>query len=230
MSVGVSSLVIRSVEEDPLSLAASRTGAEGAVSTVSMVTVVPPRGRPRLPATSVAVVVNVWSPSTLVLEVSEYVVPVVVTVPTCVPPTHRVTMARDSLAPVNVGVVSLVIWSLEEDPVSLAAVSAGSDGATGATVSIVTVSVKDADERFPAASATRTVIACTPSANALEVTVVVVLLPTSTPPASSVPLTAPAGKAIVYVGVVSKVMLSVLDRPLSLAAERFGAAGVEGAV
>ena len=70
--------------------------------------------------------------------------------------------------PVNVGVVSLVIRSLEDDPVSLAASSTGAEGAAGAMVSIVTVSVEDGAERFPAASQTRAVIACTPFANALD--------------------------------------------------------------
>ena len=64
---------------------------------------------------------------------------------------------------------------------SLAAVSAGAEGAAGATVSIVTVSVKDAEERFPAVSMARAVIAYTPSANAPAVTVELVLLPTATP-------------------------------------------------
>ncbi len=125
---------------------------------------------PRLPATSVAVVVNVWSPFDLVLEVTEYVALVVVMVPTCTPSTRKVTMARDSFVPVNVGVVSLVIRSLEDEPVSLAGSSAGAEGAAGAIVSIVTAAPEDVAEMFPAASETRVVITCTPSANALDVT------------------------------------------------------------
>ena len=136
-----------------------------------MVTVVPPETGPRLPATSVAVVVKVWLPLALATEVTEYVAPVVVTEPTCVPPTHSVTIARDSLVPVNVGVVSLVIRSVEEEPVSLAAASSGAEGAAGAIVSIVTVKDEDAVERFPAVSTARTVIAYTPFARAPEVTV-----------------------------------------------------------
>ena len=59
---------------------------------------------------------------------------------------------------------------------------------------------------------------------------VVVLLPTSTPPSYSVMLTVPAGMSLVNVGVVSLVISSVVDRPLSLAATRSGAVGVDGAV
>ena len=71
VSVGVVSFVIRSLEETPLSLAAVSTGADGAVgATVSMVMVVPAEAGPRLPATSVAVVVTVWSPLDMVLEVT----------------------------------------------------------------------------------------------------------------------------------------------------------------
>ena len=99
-----------------------------------------------MPATSVAVVVNVWSPFDMVLEVTEYVVPVVVLVPTCAASSRRLTIASDSLVPVNVGVVSLVIPSLEEEPVSLEAASAGAEGASGAIVSIVTVSAEEGRE------------------------------------------------------------------------------------
>ena len=81
-----------------------------------MVTVVPPETGPRLPATSVAVVLKVWLPLALVLEVTEYVPQSWSrSRPGCRPP-DRVTIARDSLVPVNVGVVSLVIRSLEEEP------------------------------------------------------------------------------------------------------------------
>ena len=154
----------------------------------------------------------------------------VVVVPTSAAFSRRLTIARDSLVPVNVGVVSLVIPSLDEDPVSLAAASTGAEGAAGARMSIVTVSVEDAEERFPAVSSARTVIAYTPSASALEVTVVVALLPISTPAAYSLMLAAPKGMSLVNVGVVSLVISSVIDRPLSLDEFRFGVIGVEGAV
>ena len=113
---------------------------------------------------------------------------------------------------------------------SLAAVSAGTEGAAGATVSMVMVSVGEADDRFPAASTARAVIAWTPSANVLAVTVVVVLLATSTPAAYSVMLAAPEGMLLVNVGVLSLVTLSVVDRPLSLEEFRFGKTGADGAV
>ena len=96
-------------------------------------------------------------------------------------------------------------------------------------MSIVTVSAEEAADRFPAASETRAVIECTPSANTLAVTVVVVLLPTSTPPAYSVHADR-AGRAAAGErrrGVVGDVV--EFDRPLSLAEDRFGATGEAGA-
>ena len=72
VNVGVLSFVTRSLEEVPLSLAAVRTGADGAVgAVVSTVMVVPAEAGPMFPATSVAVAVSVCAPSESVLEVIE---------------------------------------------------------------------------------------------------------------------------------------------------------------
>ena len=54
--------------------------------------------------------------------------------------------------PVKVGVVSFVILSVFDSPVSEAAVKSGSDGAGGETVSILTVNGIDSTLTFPAAS------------------------------------------------------------------------------
>ena len=64
-------------------------------------------------------------------------------------------------------------------------------------VSMVTISAEDGPERLPAVSETRVVIACTPSASAVEVTVVVMLVPTSTSLAYKLPLAVPIGASVV---------------------------------
>ncbi len=63
----------------------------------------------------------------------------------------------------NVGVLSLVLLSVDEVPVSEAAIRSGADvGADGAAVSIVTVRIPDADDALPAASVAITVMLWTP--------------------------------------------------------------------
>ena len=62
-------------------------------------------------------------------------------VPITVAPSYSETVDPSSADPASVGVVSFVIASVEEDPVSLAAVRAGVDGAAGAAVSMRTRTV-----------------------------------------------------------------------------------------
>lgn len=72
-------------------------------------------------------------------------------VPTGVTPSYKVTVAPASALPVNVGVVTLVILSMEDEPLSLAAVNAGAVGAAGAVLSIVRFWLV-AEPVFPAVS------------------------------------------------------------------------------
>jgi hypothetical protein len=81
-----------------------------------------------------------------------------VPLPTCVFPSKIVTVLPASAVPVNVGVVLLVILSVLDDPLSLAAVRSGVEGAAGAVVSIVMVNALEATETFPAASVALAVI------------------------------------------------------------------------
>ena len=79
--------------------------------------------------------------------------PSTVAVPTELGPLRRVIVAPISPVPVNVGVVSLVLLSLLEDPVSDSMVRLGAEGASGAAVSIVTNNPPDARaETLPAVS------------------------------------------------------------------------------
>jgi hypothetical protein len=71
--------------------------------------------------------------------------------PTGVTPSYKVIVAPASAVPVNVGVVTLVIASVEDEPLSLAAVNVGGVGAAGAVLSIVRVWLV-AEPVFPAVS------------------------------------------------------------------------------
>ena len=70
---------------------------------------------------------------------------------------YRVTVAPDSADPVSVGVVTFVSRSVDDDPLSLAALSVGAGGAVGAIVSMVTMMPADAGPRLPARSVARAV-------------------------------------------------------------------------
>ena len=107
---------------------------------VSTETLKPLEAELTLPATSVALVVSVWLPALKVLDVMlQLPLPSAVAVPSTVVPSvsYIVTDALASEVPVNVGVVSLVMSSELETPVSVPEVMSGALGATGAVVSTV---------------------------------------------------------------------------------------------
>ena len=109
-----------------------------------------------LPARSVDLAVSVWSPSASVLDVMLQLPPASATaVPRTVLPSesYNVTRVPASACPLMVGVVSLVMSSLEEDPVSEAESRSSPVGAVGAAVSTVTPNSVLVDETFPAESA-----------------------------------------------------------------------------
>ncbi len=89
-------------------------------------------------------------------------------VPLLTPSTKISTVALASAVPVSVGVVSLVMLSLLELPLSLAEARSGVPGALTA-VSMVTFSAAEAAEVLPAASLALTVIALTPWVSVLLV-------------------------------------------------------------
>ena len=64
----------------------------------------------------------------------------------------NVTVAPASAVPASVGVVSLVMLSVEELPVSLAASRSATPGAAGFAVSMVTARTAEAALELPAAS------------------------------------------------------------------------------
>ncbi len=73
-------------------------------------------------------------------------------VPSDVEPEKSSTVLLTSADPVNVGVVSDVMLSVDELPVSVPALKFGVAGAEGAALSILTDSAEDADAILPAVS------------------------------------------------------------------------------
>src|SRR5437588_500300 len=133
--VGVVTLLMLSVLELPLSLAAIRSGTETAGPVVSMVMLSPAEADETLPATSVALAVMLCVPSVRVLLASDALPLPAAALPTTIAPSKRVTVKPDVAATVNVGVVLLVMLSVLELPLSLVAVKSGAPGATGAVLS-----------------------------------------------------------------------------------------------
>ena len=117
-----------------------------------------------LPATSVALAVMLWVPFARVEAVMVHVPAVATPVPTAVVPSNRVTVLPVSAVPVKVGVVTLVMLSVLDTPLSDAATRSGADGAAGATVSMVTDKAADAALTLPATSVALAVMLWVPFA------------------------------------------------------------------
>ena len=100
--------------------------------------------------------------------------PVATPDPTATPSLKIVTVMPACAVPLNVGVVTLVMLSVLDAPLSEAAIRSGADGALGGVVSIVIDNAVDARLTFPAASVAFTVMLCTPCA---RVELVIVQLP-----------------------------------------------------
>ena len=236
VSVGVVSLVVLSVSELPESDAALRSGADGvAGALLSTVMLNADDADDTLPALSVAVAVMLCEPSANAEAVMlQLPLPSAVTLPT-VPATElaSVTVLPASAVPVKVGVVSLVILSVSDSPVSDPAARSGADGAAGLPVSIEIARPADAAETLPAASVAVIVIVCAPSLS-VEAVMLQLPLPSAvalpTVPATELPSVTvlPASAVPVNVGVLSLVTLSVLELPESDPLARSGAAGVAG--
>jgi hypothetical protein len=229
MKVGVVSLVRLSVLDAPVSEAATRSGTDGA--TTELLTIVIESGDVAalvLPAASVAVAVMAcvpWARAELVTV--QLPLESAVAVPIWVEPANTLTVLPASAVPVKVGVVSVVTLSVLDEPVSDAAVRSGVETA-GAAASIWTVIADDAALVLPELFVAVAVMTSVPWP---RVTVAVqlppesaVVVPISVEPEYSFTVL-PAGAVPVNVGVVSLVLLSVLDAPVSDAATRSGVDG-----
>ena len=237
-TTGVVMRVTRSLLEAPLSLAAAKTGAAGAMgAVVSMVIANASEAVLVLPATSVAVTVIACSPLASALLVIFHMPPVATVEPSTVVPSVSYSVMRlpGSAEPMKVGVFTRVIPSELEAPLSLPDASNGIPGLTGAIVSIMIASAPEASLVLPAASVALTVRLCAPLASALLVMrhtpSVATVVPSSVVP--SVPYkrtTLPASAVPEKTGVLMRVMPSLLEAPLSLSAANAGAGGANGAV
>lgn len=126
----------------------------------------------------------------------------------------------------------MVISSLVDVPLSVAAVISGAAGVNGAVMLTMIFSAGLASDTLPARLVAVAVMACGPSLSAGLVVMVYVLLvqtcwPTRSPSAYSL-IVSPVVHAPVKSGVASLVVLSVLDAPLSVAAVMSGASNVAG--
>src|SRR5205823_2990041 len=116
-----------------------------------------------LPAASVALAVMLCVPSLNVLLVMlQFPLPSAVVVPSTVLPSSNTTGLLASVVPVKVGVVSLVMLSVLELPLSLAAVRSGVAGAAGPVVSMVMLRAAEL-ATFPATSLCSAVMEWVPS-------------------------------------------------------------------
>lgn len=231
--LGVALAVILSVLEVPVSEAVVKSGTPGVGTVVSIVTDKMELMALIFPAGSVCLEVIERAPL-------ESVADVIVTVPATQTPVPRtiVLSSIDTVSPVwqdtvKLGVLSKVKLSVLEAPVSAADVKSGAPGTPEAVVSIVTVKMELSMLTFPAVSAWVAVTLCAP-----EVKVVAVIEtgedaqvaePTIVTPSFS--LTALLGtQDMLNVGVLSKVILSVLEAPVSEATAKSGDPGAAGAV
>lgn len=101
-----------------------------------------------------------------------YALPLQVADPAAEPSTKTVINSPLVHVPVKVGVVSLVMLSVLEAPLSLAAIKSGATpGVAGATVSTVMLSAGLSADWLPAASVNREVMLCVPLPSVLAVMV-----------------------------------------------------------
>jgi hypothetical protein len=114
----------------------------------------------RLPAVSAAVAVTECVPGAKTLDViDQALAALALPEPTAVAPSNKVMREPAAAVPVNSGVVTSVILSVWEAPLSEAAARSGALGAAGAVVSIVTDRTALAGPVLPAGSMAFAVIA-----------------------------------------------------------------------
>jgi hypothetical protein len=161
-----------------------------------------------------------------------------VTDPTGVASLYNVTVEPVSAVPLNVGVVSDVRLSVELEPKSDAASRSGVDGVVGAVVSIVTERVAEPEDSGPVVPLAVARTEYVPAANAGDTVHVHVVAAAVRP--EQVAIRFPGMVEVLYnlistvfvslvpvnVGVVSVVILSVLDEPVSDDTSRSGVDGL----
>ena len=239
LSVGVLSPVKLSVDDEPVSEGANRSrpvGADGAVP--SMVIGSALDDVEVLPDGSVSVELTFHVPSVSVGSVQFVEVPTTYEHDTVVLPlVAEIVMVSPLVPPVAliVGVVSLVLLSVLDDPESDDASKSTPDGADGGVVSIEMGSALDDGDVFPAGSVSVDEMFQFPGVNVGSVQFVdvpttyehdTVVLPLLAEIVMVSPLVPPVA---LTVGVVSLVLLSVDDEPVSDDERRSTPLGAVGA-
>jgi hypothetical protein len=240
LKVGVVSLVLLSESDDPVSDAANKSrpvGAAGAVPSIVMGNAVD--DGEMLPAGSVSVDEMFHVPSVSVGSVQFVADPITYVHDTVVVPLVAEMVMVSPFAPPDaliVGVVSFVLLSVSDDPVSDAANKSTPGGADGAVVSIVIGNAVDEGEMLPAGSVSVDEMFQVPSVSVGSVQFVAepityahdtVVVPLVAEIVIVSPLFPPDA---LKVGVVSLVLLSVSDDPVSDAANKSTPDGADGAV
>jgi hypothetical protein len=240
LKVGVVSMVLLSESDAPESDDANKSrpvGATGAVPSIVIGNAVD--DGEMLPAGSVNVDEMFHVPSVSVGSVQFVADPITYVHDTVVVPLVAEIVIVSPLFPpdaLKVGVVSLVLLSVSDDPVSDAANKSTPDGADGAVVSIVIGNAVDDGEMLPAGSVSVDEMFHVPSVSVGSVQFVAdpityvhdtVVVPLVAEIVIVSPLVPPLA---LKVGVVSLVLLSELDAPVSDAANKSTPDGADGAV
>jgi hypothetical protein len=240
LKVGVVSLVLLSESDDPVSDADNKSrpvGAAGAVPSIVMGNAVD--DGEMLPAGSVSVDEMFHVPSVSVGSVQFVADPITYVHDTVVVPLVAEMVIVSPLVPplaLKVGVVSLVLLSELDAPVSDAANKSRPVGAAGAVPSIVMGNAVDDGEMLPAGSVNVDEMFQVPSVSVGSVQFVAdpityvhdtVVVPLVAEIVIVSPLVPPLA---LKVGVVSLVLLSELDAPVSDAANKSTPDGADGAV
>ena len=238
VKVGDVSLVMLSVELVPVSDEASRSGAlDGVTGGFVIVNGNELDANDVFPAGSVSVPVTVHEPVDNVGRSHDVADPIVYVQLTVVEPFVALMVAVSPVVPPleteNVGVVSVVLLSVLEFPVSDEAARSGAPGADGAVVSTTTLVAALAAETFPYVSVVVAEMLHVPAVSAgrsHEVSGSTYVQVFVVPPlvAETVMVSPTFPPAAETVGVVSFVMLSVGELPVSDAAARAGAVGADG--
>ena len=224
VKTGVVIFVTLSLLDEPLSLAAARSGTETAGPLVSMVTT-SAVDVAWFPAKSVARAAILWVPLASTLEVIDQLpLASAVALPSTVLPSSSCTRAPASAVPLKTGVVMLVMLSVLELPLSLESVKSGAETA-GVVVSIVTTTAAKADW-FPAKSVACAAITWTPSLKAVDTSDQLPALSATALPITELPskscTEAPGSAVPTTTGLVTLVMPSEFEAPVSLADDSRG--------
>ena len=130
---------------------------------MSMVTASAAEALLKFPAASVVLAVMLCTPSKRAdAVIVQAPVAVETALPIAVVPSYRTTVVEAGAVPLKIGVVILVMLSVDDLPLSVSVVRSGVEGTVGAAVSMVTDSDADTALTLPARSVSAAATLCTP--------------------------------------------------------------------